>query len=259
MNMKSKSITSFFALACIFWMMAGAAPAAAQEVGLPAFELDEKPEPIREEMSIQDIIKSGGIPMYVLGGMSVIGLALVIYYFAVLREGQVMPRKFILELQELLKAERRDDARMACARNGSPIAEIALAAIEHSRTTEETSPELLKEIIEGEGGRQARVIQNQIQYLQDIAAIAPMIGLLGTVIGMLKAFNVVALDVAKAKPMLLAGGVSQALITTAAGLMVGIPAMVFYAYFRGRAAKLVSGLETNSARLLSLLIKKRSS
>jgi biopolymer transport protein ExbB len=159
----------------------------------------------------------------------------------------------------LLKAERRDDARMACARNGSPIAEIALAAIEHSRTTEETSPELLKEIIEGEGGRQARVIQNQIQYLQDIAAIAPMIGLLGTVIGMLKAFNVVALDVAKAKPMLLAGGVSQALITTAAGLMVGIPAMVFYAYFRGRAAKLVSGLETNSARLLSLLIKKRSS
>jgi len=246
-------------LSCMVWLAPGSTSVIAQEPDPLAVALDEKPEPIREEMSIQDIIKSGGIPMYVLGGMSVIGLALVLYFFAVLREGQIMPRKFIVELQELLEADRRDDARMACARNGSPVAEIALAAIEHGRTAEETSPELLKEIIEGEGGRQANVIQNQIQYLQDIAAIAPMIGLLGTVLGMLKAFNVVALDVAKAKPMLLAGGVSQALITTAAGLMVGIPAMVAFAYFRGRASKLISGLETNSARLLTLLIRKRPS
>jgi biopolymer transport protein ExbB len=77
--------------------------------------------------------------------------------------------------------------------------------------------------------------------------------------GMLKAFNVVALDIAKAKPMLLAAGVSQALITTAAGLIVGIPAMMAYAYFRGRTSKLLSNLETASADLLTLLIQKPKS
>jgi biopolymer transport protein ExbB len=106
-------------------------------------------------------------------------------------------------------------------------------------------PGLLREIVEGEGGRQATIIQNQTQYLLDIAVIAPMVGLLGTVMGMLKAFNAVALDLAKAKPMLLAGGVSQALITTVAGLIVAIPAMMAYAYFRGRTSRIVSDLESS--------------
>ena len=134
-----------------------------------------------------------------------------------------------------------------------------MTAIESRRNTEEIDPGLLKDIIEGEGGRQATLIQNQIQYLQDIAVIAPMIGLLGTVLGMLTAFNAVALDIAKAKPMVLAAGVSQALITTAAGLIVGIPAMMAYAFFRGRSSKLISGLETASADLLTVLARKKRS
>ena len=112
--------------------------------------------------------------------------------------------------------------------------------------------------MEGEGSRQASLMQNQIQYLQDIAVIAPMIGLLGTVLGMLEAFNAVALDIAKAKPMVLAAGVSKALITTAAGLMVGIPAMMAYAYFRGRVTRLLAELETVSAELLASLTRPRS-
>jgi biopolymer transport protein ExbB len=116
-------------------------------------------------------------------------------------------------------------------------------------------PGLLREIVEGEGGRQATIIQNQTMYLLDIAVIAPMVGLLGTVMGMLTAFNTVALDLAKAKPMLLAQGVSQALITTVAGLLVAIPAMMAYAYFRGRTSRLISDLEKQSADLLTLIIK----
>ena len=86
-----------------------------------------------------------------------------------------------------------------------------------------------------------------------------MVGLLGTVLGMLRAFNAVALDIAKAKPMILAAGVSQALVTTAAGLMVGIPAMIFYAWFRGRSARLIGLLETHTADLLTLMVQERSS
>ena len=208
-------------------------------------------------MSLQQVIETGGVPMYVLAAMSVIGLAFVFYFLAVLRDSQVMPKKFTAELRRLLSAGRVDDARRVCEHNRSAAAAVAQAAIDHARMAEHTSPELLKEVIEGEGGRQAAMIQNQIQYLQDIAAIAPMIGLLGTVLGMLKAFNTVALDIAKAKPMVLAGGVSQALITTAAGLIVGIPAMIAFAYFRGRSARLISSLEVASADLLTLLLRKR--
>jgi len=86
-----------------------------------------------------------------------------------------------------------------------------------------------------------------------------MVGLLGTVFGMLRAFSAVALDIAKARPMVLAGGVSQALVTTAFGLIVGIPAMVFYAYFRRRASNLVSHLEAASTDVLTALLSKRSS
>ena len=83
-----------------------------------------------------------------------------------------------------------------------------------------------------------------------------MIGLLGTVTGMLKAFNVVALDLAKAKPMLLAAGVSQALITTVAGLVIAIPAAMAYAYFRGRSAKLISSMEAVCAEFATLICDK---
>jgi biopolymer transport protein ExbB len=84
-----------------------------------------------------------------------------------------------------------------------------------------------------------------------------MMGLLGTVFGMMRAFNVVAFDLAKAKPMLLAAGVAEALITTAAGLIIGIPAMMFYAYFRGRTSKLVSDLEVASGQVMTSMLKKR--
>ena len=110
-----------------------------------------------------------------------------------------------------------------------------------------------------EGGRQAETIQGQTQYLLDIAAVAPMVGLLGTVFGMLRAFSSIALDIAKAKPILLASGVSQALVTTAFGLMVGIPAMMFYAYFRRQSSKMVSHLESSSSDVLTALLSKRLS
>lgn len=211
---------------------------------------------VEHSMSLQEILQTGGFLMYVLGAMSVLGLGMVIYFLAVLRQEQVLPSATVKELRELLVAGRLDEARVAVRRRPAPITAIASAALDYTEQVGEPDPSLLKEIIEGEGGRQAALIQNQTQYLLDIAVISPMVGLLGTVMGMLQAFNVVALDMAKAKPMLLAAGVSQALVTTAAGLIVGIPAMVAYAYFRGRSSRLLSNLETASADLLTLLVGK---
>ncbi|NCC52572.1 MAG: MotA/TolQ/ExbB proton channel family protein [Spartobacteria bacterium] len=205
-------------------------------------------------MSLTQIIQTGGWLMYVLGAMSVVGVAMIVYFVVVLRREQVVPREFIKDLHQMLKYGRLAEAERACEKNRSAVAAIATSAIQYVSRSEEMDPMLLKEIMEGEGSRQATMIQNQIQYLLDLAVISPMVGLLGTVMGMLQAFNAVALDIAKAKPMVLASGVSQALITTAAGLFVGIPAMMFYAYFRGRSSKLVSSLEAVSADLLTQLV-----
>ncbi len=208
-----------------------------------------------EAMTLQQIIETGGWLMYVLAAMSVVGVALVIYFLAALRRGQIIPASFVDSLRTLLREGRFVEAQTACRNNGSAIASISGSALDYVLRSPKPDSALLREIVEGEGGRQATMIQNQTQYLMDIGVIAPMVGLLGTVVGMLKAFNSVALDLTKAKPMLLAQGVSQALITTVGGLVVAIPAMIAYAYFRGRASRLISDLEKNSAELITLMNK----
>ena len=98
---------------------------------------------------------------------------------------------------------------------------------------------------EAEGGRIADRLMSQAEWLADIAAIAPLVGLLGTVLGMYQAFGGIANDLAaNARPVVLAQGVSQAIITTMFGLVVSIPCLVFHAMLRRRAAKRISGLET---------------
>lgn len=210
---------------------------------------------ISTSMTIGEIIQTGGWIMYVLGLMSVAGLALIIYAFIVLRPDKVVPPAFTESLRQFLQRDQLEEARTHCRNQPSPVSAVALAALDYAERVKEPDPAMIKEIIEGEGNRQATGIQQQTSYLLDIGVIAPMVGLLGTVLGMLTAFNAVALDIARAKPIYLAAGVSQALVTTAAGLLVGIPAMVFYAYFRGRSGKLIGQLEMVSADILTELIK----
>ena len=113
---------------------------------------------------------------------------------------------------------------------------------------------LLRSAAESEGVRQSDAIQGQTQILLDISTIAPLLGLLGTVLGMLKAFSSVASDVASAKPVVLAAGVSQAIITTVFGLIVAIPCIAFYAWFRRRAGRQISNLEAASSEVVTALI-----
>ncbi len=223
----------------------------------PGIAFAEAAEPMAQSMTIGEIIQTGGWIMYVLGLMSLAGVALIVYFFIVLREDQITPKEFTLEVSRLIAEGNLEGARMACRNKPSPVGAVTLAALDYTENTEEPDPGMMKEIIEGEGSRQSAMIQNQTHYLLDIGVIAPMIGLLGTVLGMLAAFNAVALDLARAKPIYLAQGVSQALVTTAAGLLVGIPAMIFYAYFRGRAGKLIARLETVSADLLTQLMRSK--
>ena len=216
-------------------------------------QADAGAAPAAEMLTLAELMRMGGWLMYVLAALSVLGLALIVYYALVLRTRAVAPAAQALRLRELLKEHRGREAREFCAQQPTALAAVAAAGLDFLKENPNAAPGMLKEIMESEGARQAGRMQNMIHYLLDLSAVAPMVGLLGTVIGMLKAFNSVAFDLAKARPMALAGGVAQALITTIAGLIVAIPAMMAYSWFRGRVIKLTGRLEETSTDLLAIL------
>lgn len=204
-------------------------------------------------MSLRELFRAGGICMYPLAALSILSVWFVIYFFAVLRPEQVVPNSLYREILEHIKAGRKAEARQACTAKPSPLANVVAAAADYADGAARVDPAMLKDVIEGEGSRQSEDIQGQIQYLLDIAVVAPMVGLLGTVFGMMRAFGSIANDIASAKPIVIAAGVSEALITTAYGLIIGIPVMAFYAYFRRRAASLVSRLEAAATDVLAAM------
>lgn len=205
-----------------------------------------------------ELFRIGGPLMYVLLALSVVGLALIVYYAAVLRTGTVAPEAQRARLRELLLAGRAREARAQCADRPTALGRVVAAGLDFLEDNPDAGAPAVREVMESEGVRQAGRMQSLIHYLMDLSSVAPMVGLLGTVVGMLRAFNSVAFDMAKARPMELAGGVGQALITTIAGLCVAIPALIAWAVFRGRVVALVGRLETAVAELAALLPRKGS-
>ncbi len=210
------------------------------------------------QMTLTQAWAYGGWLMWVLLAMSVAVVAVCLYFLATLRPRTVTPPRLRRDLPKYLVSDDPGEARRLCEDVPSPLASVLLATLDAVRNAPKADATLISKVAESEGARQADLIQGQTQWLLDIAAIAPMVGLLGTVIGMLQAFGAVAADVAAAKPTLLAEGVSKAIVTTIFGLLVAIPAMAFYAFFRRRAAKLVAELEGAAAELVAILGSKHA-
>jgi len=208
-------------------------------------------------MTLGQFFKNGGDLMYVLAALSIFFIANVIYLFVTLRSGVTIPRAVFNDVMDKVRAGQFEDARKVCDYKPSPFSSVAVAAIDYAVMAPDADPMMLDATMTGEGSRQATKLQGRSQWLLDIASVAPMVGLLGTVIGMLGAFQGVSDTIASAKPVALAQGVSLALITTIAGLIIAIPAMVFYAWFRRSAARQVANLECASADLLRAIITQR--
>lgn len=208
-------------------------------------------------MQWKQVIEYGGWILYVIAALSVFALANVLTLFYTLRTATVTPRTLVREVVGKLRNGAFEEARASCEDRPSPFAAIAIAMIDFAENSPEADAAMLKDIVTAEGVRQATKLQGSTQWLIDVAAVAPMVGLLGTVVGMLTAFSAVAGDVAAAKPVLLAQGVSRALITTIAGLMVAIPSHLFYSWFRRCASRLTAQLETASQELLTAMLVNR--
>ena len=210
-------------------------------------------------ISLESAVGIGVKSVYgVLIFLSVLALAIVLYFLVALRKGQIVPASLRRELKEKMEAGDLTEARRLCRFRSSPLSSVMLAGLDHLHEVPEEDPMLLRDLVEAEGARQSETLQGQIQYLMDVAVVAPMLGLLGTVFGMMLAFNSVAGDVAMVRPTELVGGVNKAMTTTAVGLIVGIPAMMFFAFFRRRSARMVALLEMASAELFTALMRGRN-
>lgn len=196
-------------------------------------------------MTMWQIIRAGGGVMIVLAFLSIAALSLILYYFITIKHDKLLPKDFFRNTLFLVKNGNHEEAQGICAAKRNLIADVFSAAL--SRITEEKV--IIKEAIEDEARRAAEALWQKLGYLADIAAISPMVGLLGTILGMIQAFNVIAFQTGAVKPILLAGGISKAMVTTAAGLIIAIPSMMFHSFFRGKIQSVIAQLEDISTDL----------
>jgi len=205
-------------------------------------------------MSLKQAWECGGWIMWVLAFLSVFALSMVIYFIWSLRTRAILPHALVSDVLSRIRSGDLTETRRLAERTPCAFSSIVLTALDCLRNIPDCDATLLRSMAEAEGSRQAEAIQGQTELLLDVATIAPLLGLLGTVIGMLTAFGSIASDIASAKPVVLAAGVSQAIITTIFGLIVAIPCMAFYAGFRRHASKQISSLEVLSTEVVTALI-----
>ncbi len=205
-------------------------------------------------MTLWQTIQSGGAVMIVLAFLSVAALTLIIFYFITIKPDRLIPKAFLERAITLIEENRFNEAKAICRNADNLIADVFEAGL----TRMDREKVIIKEAMEDEGRRRADGLWQRLSYLADIAAISPMVGLLGTVLGMIQAFNVIAFQTGAVKPILLASGISKAMVTTATGLIIAIPAMIFHSFFKGKILDVIAWHENISVELYNLLTEKKS-
>jgi len=231
-----KELWKLCGIALALWIVAAGAAALAQE-GSNA---------TTTELTLYEIIRAGGPVIVILGMLSVLAVALIVTYLIIISPRKETPRDLVRRLTVLLEGDDVASCIELCEERDEMVADVVQAGL---RVAGQDRAVVI-EAMQSEGARQAAGLRQRIAYLNNIAVVAPMLGILGTVLGMIKAFRGIAFEAANVRPMVLANGIAQALVTTAAGLIVAIPVMAFYFYFRGRVQKVVSAVEGVSSELV---------
>ena len=210
--------------------------------------------PPAKRMDILDVLAKGGMMMYPLLVLSLVAVLLILIYLLTIRRNAVVSDRFMDTAETMLR--KRDYLGLIAYshRRNECMARITQKTLEFVSNNPGVTFENVREVAQTEGSRQASILTSRITYLSEIGAIAPMVGLLGTVIGMIKAFIEISQgEVQGVRQMGLAQGVSEALIATACGLAISILAFAFYSVFRGRVQKYISELEAAATHLVAML------
>ena len=185
--------------------------------------------------------------MYPIILCSIIALAIFIERLYILRRNKIVPPEFIRQVQEKVKARKISEAVTLCQDDNSSIARVFLAGLKSIGK----GIWLVKETIEERGGREGMILERYLSVLNTIANLSTLLGLLGTVSGMIKIFKVVSLS--GSNPKLLAGGIAEALICTFSGLCVAIPVMACHRYLKDKAESVIFEMEESSIKLIELM------
>ncbi|MFO7593339.1 MAG: MotA/TolQ/ExbB proton channel family protein [Pseudomonadota bacterium] len=199
-----------------------------------------------------ELVTAGGWLMVPIVLCSVVAVAIIGERFWALKQEKVVPANLVAQVWQQHQKKELNNEGIQQLRDSSPLGRILAAGLlnmQHER-------EVMKESIE-ETGRQVVIeLERFLNTLGTIASITPLLGLLGTVIGMIKVFAAITAQ-GVGNPTVLAGGISEALITTAAGLAVAIPSLMFYRYFRGRVDMLVIKMEEEALKLVEVIHGQR--
>jgi len=207
-----------------------------------------------EAKNVFEMVTAGGWIMVPIILCSVVAVAIIVERFWALKQEKVVPANLVAQVWKLHKKNELNGERLQLLRDSSPLGRILAAGLlnmHHDR-------DVMKEAIEDTGRQAVIELERFLNTLGTIASIAPLLGLLGTVIGMIKVFTAIT-AMGVGNPTVLAGGISEALITTAAGLSVAIPSLMFYRYFRGKVDMLVIKMEEEALKLVEVMHGERES
>ena len=208
-----------------------------------------------EGTSLLSIISAGGLLMAPIALCSLMLCMFSLERAMSLRRARIIPRPFVKRILEQLKSgelEKREAYRI-CRENKSPVATVLAAGV---RRWGKPAQEVEKAVVDA-GERLGNRLRKYLKLFNGISTITPLLGLLGTVIGMIQSFNAIVVTGAMGKPELLAAGISQALVTTGAGLTVAIPALVAYIYFSSRVDKLLMEIDEHGQQLVQAVCAER--
>lgn len=224
-------------------LLVGAATSAAQAVVPPG----------SDQLTLMAMIEQGGVILWIIMGLGFVALVLALYQLLTLTPRREVPPLLVSRAQAQIARGELREAYQMCERRPEMLASVLRAGLKkagHDRF-------VIQEAMESEGERRAAALWQRISYLSNIATLAPLLGLLGTVWGMMQAFSAIAFDSAQVKGLTMAYSVSMAMITTAAGLLLAIPTMAVYYYLRGRVIRIVAAVEGEAGEFIELISEAR--
>ena len=205
--------------------------------------------------SLLSVVSSAGWILVPLALASVVAVTLIIYCFFTLTVKSITTPELLERMEPFFENEDLEGLASYVADKPQATARVVDRVLLFLERHSDATPEAISAVAEAEGSRIAAMLNQRVLYIMDIGVLAPLLGLMGTVVGILTSFGHIAdTNATSMRTMMLAGGVSQALVSTAGGLVVGIVAMAFFSYFRGRVQHLISILESEGTLLTQELI-----
>jgi biopolymer transport protein ExbB len=239
-----------FCLVCSLLASAGSA-LAQDSVAQESIVQEAAAEATIPTKNLLDVLYDGGPLMYPIGLCSFLLMIFVFERFISLRRGRVIPKPFVKRFIEQLREGQldREKAIALCEQNKSPVAVVFAAAV---KKWGRTSVEVEQAILDS-GERVTNQLRRHLRLLNGISQVSPLLGLLGTVLGMISSFNAIAAAEAAGQREALAGGIAEALLTTAAGMLVAIPALIAYLYFVGRVDQHITEIDHLGQQIVELI------